>query len=534
MRHLRPTVLVLAALTLAVALAAGLGGAGAQSRRELRVGVAGVPGALDPATALDGAVPLISRHVFDTLVRYRELSTDVEPALATRWNVSVDGLTWTFVLRDNVKFHDGTPLSAFEGAASFERQLHPEDLQSPSGTVWAALLRGRPGVVKEVRAPDPRTLQIILSQPYAPLLSALAHPGFGIVRRVTGADGASQLVGSGPYRVVDASAGRVAIEAVPGHWSGASRAERIVFLDMASSEQAEAELDARAIDVWLPPAAPRRAEGLSIPGLHVGYLALQTEKEPFSRKPLRHAIASALDPAALAAALERAAVPLQSFLPPGVWARREGAPILGGGRESVKKLLAQGGWPKSMKPTLLVATSAASPELTKVGEAVQTMLEAAGMPVTLRVEPEETARAALQSGGYHLALTEATVLAGDPHFLLFPLSTTEAAMKGRALNYSYYRNQRLDALLIRASQLSYRPERQRLYLRAQVMLDDELPWIPLYARLVWAVARPEVRGLRLHPTSFHRFSSVTVEGAAARSVETIARGPGDRLPHSRP
>src|SRR5205085_8014023 len=93
----------------------------AQGRRELRVGVSGVPGTLDPVAALEGTVPLIARQVFDTLVVYRVGSTDVEPALATRWAVSRDGLTWSFTLRNGVTFHDGTPVTAAEIAASFTR-----------------------------------------------------------------------------------------------------------------------------------------------------------------------------------------------------------------------------------------------------------------------------------------------------------------------------------------------------------------------------------------------------------------------------
>jgi peptide/nickel transport system substrate-binding protein len=112
-----------------------------------------------------------------------------------------------------------------------------------------------------------------------------------------------------------------------------------------------------------------------------------------------------------------------------------------------------------------------------------------------------------------MALAEGTVLGGDPHLFLYPLSTSEGATRGRqAFNFSFYRNPRLDDMLIRASQLSARPERQRLYQRAQAVLAEEMPWLPLYVRLQWAVARPEVRGLRLHPTGFHRLSGVTLEG----------------------
>src|SRR5687768_4566549 len=110
------------------------GDASAQGRRELRVGVAGIPAALEPATALEGARPLIARQVFDTLGAYREGSTEVEPALATRWSVSRDGLTWSFTLRNGVTFHDGTPLTATEVASSFTRSLKA-DPGTPA-TAW--------------------------------------------------------------------------------------------------------------------------------------------------------------------------------------------------------------------------------------------------------------------------------------------------------------------------------------------------------------------------------------------------------------
>ena len=85
-------------------------------------------------------------------------------------------------------------------------------------------------------------------------------------------------------------------------------------------------------------------------------------------------------------------------------------------------------------------------------------------------------------------------------------------MKGPgAVNYSFYRNTRLDDLLIRASQLSFRPERDRLYLRAQAILAEDMPWLPIYTRLHWVVARPEVKGLRLHPSGSPRLDRVWLE-----------------------
>src|SRR5688500_7603254 len=504
---------VLRAVLLVALVFSWSGDVSAQLRKELRVGVPGVPAALDPAASLDGAVPLIARQVFDTLVTYREGSTDIEPGLATRWWVSRDGLVWSFVLRDGVRFHDGSLLTAGEVAASFERHIKPPVVASP---VWAALLRGTPGIVREVRASDARTLHIVLVQPYAPLLTILAHPGLSIARASVGADGATRLIGTGAYRVVDASAGRMALEAVVGHWGGQPMTPRLVFLDIGSDDHAEAEFDARALDVWFPAEPPRRSAGaLSTPGTRVGYVAFQTEKEPFKRKKLRQAVAGALDPAVLSVALDRAAVPLPSFLPVGVWARREGSPVLGSTREAVKALLRDGGWPKGERPTMLAPSDLAGVNMPKLAEAVQLMLGAADIPIEVRLEPAITMRTALQSGEHEMACVEGAVAGGDRHLFLFPLSTSEGATQGaRALNFSFCRDPRLDDIRIRASQLSNRAERVRLYQRAQGILADEVPWLPVYVRLVWGVARPEVRHLRLHPTGFHRLSTVSLEAAA--------------------
>jgi peptide/nickel transport system substrate-binding protein len=301
----------------------------------------GIPAVVDPASALEGATPLIARQVFDTLVAYREGTTEIEPALAIRWVVSRDGLVWTFSLREGVRFHDGVLLNASEVAASFQRQITTD----ASGAAWPALLRGRPGVIKDVRALDARTVVFVLTQPYAPLLTVLAHPGLAVVRVPGGSDGAGRFVGSGPYRIVDVAPGRIAVEAQPGYWGGPPRMERIVFLEVATDDNAEAELDAAGLDIWFPAGPPRRSIGaLSSHGLRVGYLAFQTEKEPFSRKKIRHAVAAALDPAVIGVALDNVAVPLPSFLPAGVWARREGSPVLGGTRSAIKSMLADG-WP---------------------------------------------------------------------------------------------------------------------------------------------------------------------------------------------
>jgi ABC-type transport system substrate-binding protein len=161
---------------------------------------------------------------------------------------------------------------------------------------------------------------------------------------------------------------------------------------------------------------------------------------------------------------------------------------------------------------MLASSDASAVDVPKLAAAIGLMLGAADIPVRVQLEPAEAIRTAHQTGAHELALAEASVTGGDPHLLLFPLSTSEGARPGaRALNFSFYRNPRLDDVLIRASQLSSRVERARLYGRAQALLAAEMPWLPVYVRLVWAVTRPEVRNLRLHPTGFHRLSTVALD-----------------------
>src|SRR4029453_12748522 len=103
------------ALALMILSAVAVPGLAAAQGAPLRVGLGSIPAVLDPATALEGSVPFIARQVFDTLLQYRDGSSDVEPGLATSWTVSRDGLSWTFRLRDGVRFPGGTPLTSGRG-----------------------------------------------------------------------------------------------------------------------------------------------------------------------------------------------------------------------------------------------------------------------------------------------------------------------------------------------------------------------------------------------------------------------------------
>jgi peptide/nickel transport system substrate-binding protein len=485
----------------------------------LGIGLSSLPTELDPATAVDGPVTLIARQVFDTLVQSADGSSDVEPALAERWTVSRDGLLWTFRLRAGVMFHDGSPLTAQHVVDSLVREIRPgHPFASGGRSVVPRLLRGAPGVVKEIRAKDPRTVEISLVQPYAPLLTVLAQPAFAVVLPAPpGAPNGMRWQGTGPFSVAEIAAGRVVLSGRARHWRGGPRLGRIVLSEVADEAQARTALDAQQLQLFFPSGAPARLDGaMSIPSWRVGYLALRTEKDPFKRVKARRAVAAALDPGLIGAALGQGASLLQTFLPSGVWSRRDGPPLMGGDAARARRLLGEAGLPPGAAAALAIVEGDKGVDQRRVAEAIRASLAAAALTVTIATETAEAALSLAQSGEGEMVLAEARVEAGDPHFLLYPLSTSEGAAKGpAAVNFSFYRDARLDDLLVRASQLFFRPERQRLYIRAQTLLAEELPWIPIYVRLHWVVARPEVRGLRLHPSGNPRLDRVWLEAPAS-------------------
>lgn len=489
----------------------------------LRVGLSSVPASLDPATTLEGPVSVIARQIFDTLVQYRDVTSDIEPGLAAQWSVSRDGLVWTFRLREGVRFHDGTALTAQLVVESLDRVIQPSAAHAPSPNMAAPrLIRGTPGVVKEVKALDARTVQISLLLPYAPLPAVLAHPAFSIV---LASSAGQRWVGTGPFALTEASVGRVVLDANPGYWGGPPRSTRLVFLDAGEDGRGEAMLEAQAVDVFLTSRAPSRTAGTqSIPSWSVGYLALEAEREPFSRLKARQAVAAALDPGLLAPAVASAGVPLLSYLPLGVWGRRDASPVLEANPANAKHLLSEAGFPRGTSAGLLISEGDRQPDQARVAEAIRASLATAGISVSIQVEAPEAALQLARSGQHQMTLLEARVEAGDPHFLLYPLTSTEGASKGPgAQNLSFYRNRTLDDLLIRASQVSFRPERQRLYVRAQATLAEEVPWVPLYVRLHWASSRMEVRNLRLHPSGNPRFDRVWIDAPPAAPVPGAQR-----------
>src|SRR5919106_799106 len=136
---------------------------------------------LDPAVVTDGESFRVTRNIYESLAEYQRDSTAVIPALAEGWETSPDGLTWTFALRRNVKFHDGTPFNAEAVVFNFERWMfehHPH--HKGVFEYWKSMFGGSPVFVKSDKPIDHFPVNFPPKKPMAPFLANLAMPMFGI------------------------------------------------------------------------------------------------------------------------------------------------------------------------------------------------------------------------------------------------------------------------------------------------------------------------------------------------------------------
>jgi peptide/nickel transport system substrate-binding protein len=202
-----------AAVLVLLALAAGTVVAGSQPEKKvLEFALQGNPDTLDPHKTAGTLTFQTLKSIYDTLVE-PDPTGKLVPALAEKWVISSDGLTWTFTLRRGVKFHNGDTLSSADVKATFER-LMKEETASPKRADYKAIIA--------VEAPDSATVVFKLSQPYSPLLATLASGWSAILPKSlidAGHDFANQPVGTGPYRLVEwVRDSRVVLEKNPEYW----------------------------------------------------------------------------------------------------------------------------------------------------------------------------------------------------------------------------------------------------------------------------------------------------------------------------
>ena len=471
---------------------------------------------LDLTRVLDNESLEVGEIVFEGLARWRPGSTDVEPGLATGWEVSSDGLRWTFHLRAGVVFHDGTPLDADAAVFSFERVIdphHPSYLATDDAGHWRLLLKD----VRRVRAVDPLTIEIEVARPYAPLLGDLAL--FPIVSpaavRRWGSEFMRHPVGTGAFAFATWDPGQqVVVERFARYWGARPALDRIVFRVVVDARQRLVDLQSGSVDL----AAAILPDEQSFVELHpdlvlphvpsnnVSYLAFNLSHRPFDDLRVRRAISHAIHKEPLVKlAYQGRASAAESALPPDHWGHHEPRTRydydLAVGRELLDEAITAGVF-DPVKVYRLYAPTTPRPYLPqpeRVAHYFQAALSQLGVRVDLILQPINQHRASVARGEHDLALFGWIGDTGDPDNFLYVLFHSDNAVPGDARNVAFYRNPEVDRLLVEAQTVSDQPSRSARYAQVQDLVSDDAPWVPIaHAELVVAV-RAELDQVILSP-----------------------------------
>ncbi len=450
---------------------------------------------LDPHAVTDAGSMRLIENLYSTLLRYAEVYGDFEPDLAESWDVDADGLRYTFQLRTNAVFHgSGAAVTAEDAVYSIDRIRElgvRADQFEP---------------VTEVRAEDPHTLVIELAEPFAPLLSYLAHPMNAIVdRRAVEEQGLERAGGgSGPFRLEEWRRDRHLILSrhEDYHLADRPRVERVVFRPIPDDTARITALRNGEIDIILDVAARdverlERIPGVtvdSVPGTFWEYVGLNNAHPPFDDVRVRQAIAWAVDRDVLNRLVKFGrAKPLRGGpIPPNHWARHDVEIYPARDLEQARALLEEAGLADGFEAGLLVGSDFSYQ--VQAAEVVKQQLLEIGIDVTIR---------ALESGMFFQRLGQREFqmsLVGwlgfvDPDEWTHNLFRTEAPWNQQA-----YSNPEVDAWLAEGRRKLEREERKPIYDRIQETVAREAPMVFLYINDRTAARLDTVHGFVAHPT----------------------------------
>lgn len=465
-------------------------------RAELVVCVEQEPTTLDPRQGSDlaseRACALLHRGLFRNGPDLRPV-----PDLAESWERSTP-LRYRFALRSGVRFSDGREVTAADAAYTLE--------SIRSGAV-ATHRRTDLEMVSAVRATGRHTLEVVLSRPFAPFLSGLC---VGVVPEGTPQGGAP--AGCGPYRLDRWVRGQWLLFSQNPHAAAAPRCQSLAFKVVPDAVVRALEVRRGSVDLVvndLPPDALAHfaQAGYDIvraPGANYRYIGFNCARPPLDRPEVRRALAMAVDRRALLRHLQGGfGRPADGLLCPENWARADGLPGIPYDPAGAEAILARAGYGVG-HPLRLTYKTSADKGGRRIAVAVQDYLGRVGVKVEILSMEWGTFYADVQRGDFDLF---GLIWVGitDPDALRSRYSST--AFPPAGLNRGRYANGELDRLLEAASQDPEEEARRALYLRAQQILDEEVPYIPLWYPDNVAVGRRGLEGLVLPPDGTFGFLS---------------------------
>ena len=443
------------------------GSAKAKTGGVLVFGRSGDSVGLDPGRETDGESFYIADNVYETLTQFKPGTTEIVPGLASSWDVSADGLEFTFHLRKGVKFHDDTDFNADAVVFSLARQFkkdHPFYNNGP-WQYWGGM--DMDNIVDDVVAVDDSTVKIILKKKEAPFLANLAMNFAAIVSPTAaekyGKDFPSNPVGTGPFMFVSwTKDDNIVLERFDGYWGKKTYLDRVILKVIPDATARWLALKTGEVDIIdfpNPADLPAIEKDPNIQvvkqaGMNVGYLAMNCAKKPFDNKLVRQAVNYAINKKEIITAVYGAnGLAAKNPLPPGLWSYNQKVEEYGYNPDKAKKLLAQAGLPNGFTTDLwaMPVSRPYNPNGRKVAEIMQAQLAKVGIKANIVSYEWGTYLDKTAQGEHQMALLGWTGDNGDPdNFLWVLLSIPATAVP--AQNIACWKDTKFNDLIKQAKE----------------------------------------------------------------------------------
>ncbi|WP_349295141.1 ABC transporter substrate-binding protein (plasmid) [Thioclava sp. 'Guangxiensis'] len=499
------------------------------------------PEGFDPAPYTAGTTFDASAHpVFNRLVEFKKGTTEIEPGLATSWDVSDDGLTYTFHLRPDVKWQsvDGyaptRTMNADDVIFSFDRQGNPDNpwhdyLPGITYEYYSAMEMA--DLIKSIEKVDDMTVKITLTRPEAPFLANLAMPFMSIVSKEyadTLAEEGKQAqfnqvpVGTGPFQFVAYQQDAVIrYKKNADYWGTAPKIDDLVFAITPEASVRLQRLQANECQL-MPYPSPADLDAIKAdsnlkldqqPGLNVAYLAYNTTIAPFDKPEVRKALNMAINKQAIIdAVFQGAGEVAKNPIPPTMWSYNDSIQDDPYDPEKAKQMLADAGVSNlDMEIWAMPVQRPYMPNARRTAELMQSDLEKVGVKASIvSYEWGEYLKRSTDPARKGAVIMGWTGDNGDPDNFMGVLLSCAATGDGGS-NRAQWCNEDFSELLTKAKATTDQAERAKLYEQAQVIFKEQAPWDTLAHSTQYVPMRANVEGFQMSPLGDFTFETVDLK-----------------------
>ena len=501
----------------------------------LHFGNGAEPASLDPHLISEYTDMRVVAALFECLCALDEKSSQPVPAAAERWESSADGLTWTFHLRAGLQWSNGEPLTADDFVQSWRRNLAPAFASSYAYLLFPvknaeAFNSGQltdPTAVG-FAAPDARTVVITLARP-TPYLPALTTtlPWFPLNPRVVARYGSltdranawtrpGNLVGNGPFVLREwQSNARIVVDKNPRYWDAAAvRLAGIVFYPIENPDVEERDFRAGQLHLTnnlplskIPSYQQTNAARLRTdPFLQTFFIRFNVTKPPFNNPQVRRALALAIDRDSISRHLLYGAhAPADHFVPPGT-AGYESRTHVALNLTEARRLLAAAGFPGGAGLSVFEVQMRNDALLPRIVEAVQAMwLRELGVRTSIAQLEQKVASQNQQTLNFTIGVNGWIADFADPVTFL------DLFVTGGGNSWTGWSDPAYDQLIVTAATTRDPRQRYELFQRAEAILLEQAPVIPLVFGARNYLIDPAVHGWEPAPIGIYQYKKIYLQ-----------------------